>query len=287
MSLQTPNQKSYIGGSVLKDSDEQEDDADEDGGSSNSGSGSSDENNDENEADEEDLDDETEIEDIDEAEDEDESEDRIETEFEDDEGRVEVRLTETQRIKVRTKNGERRIDVYQGGVKLRFEYKDGKFVVKAEYEGEEEGVEIEDEDIVKIVDDLEKSDIKISTGSDRIRLTRGGATASTTLPISIDLDTNSLVVTTPAGEKVVAVLPNQAVANLLTANTISGVVNDKIELSNLNGELIYEIFGVSNQRLLGIFPVSIEKEVEVSAESGDAVNISQSFLSRILEILSF
>jgi len=229
-------------GLVLKDSDEQEDR--EDFGDSI------------NEADEEDSEDhddedstgefQTEIHDDGSVETqyEYESEDGVKIKLHSNDGdeRAEIRPSETERIKVRTKNGERRIDVYQGGVKVRFEYKDGEFIAKAEYEGEEDGV---------------------------------------------DVDTNSLVVTTPAGERVVTVLPDQAIANLITANTISSVVGDTIELGELDGEPVYEILGVSNQRLLGLLPVGIQKQVDVSVETGNAINISQSFLSRIMDALAF
>lgn len=280
-------------GAVLHDSDERED---------NSGSGSSSDDREETEADDETDDDnsspspepsddisENEIDDdFDELEDEEEEVGvRLRTESSEDEERVEVRLSETERVRVRTKDGERRIDVYQGGVKVRFEYKDGELIIKAESEDEEDSGEIDNDELFKIVDKLDDDDIKISTQSGRIALTRGNSRAVTDFPLSIDMDTNSLIVTTPSGEKTVSVLPDVAVQNLIAANTISKLANDEIEIDEVNGEAVYQINGVSDQRLLWLIPVGIDKKVDVSIETGETVNIERSFIDRILDIFSF
>lgn len=44
--------------------------------------------------------------------------------------------------------------------------------------------------------------------------------AQTHFPLMVDLETNELIVTTPAGQKVVTVLPDKAVENMLAANVL-------------------------------------------------------------------
>ncbi len=228
---------------------------------------------------------------------------RTQSEINQDESRSEVRLSESERIRVRTKDGRTRIDITANGVKVRLEQRDDRIIIKAEQEdGTEE--ELEDNTILKIDDRLAKDGIKIATaGGERFLLARGNAGAVTSFPLSIDLATNTLIVITPAGEKTVAILPDQAIQNLLAANVVSQIggqavvdlaqtgelasLTDLITLGERNGIAIYEIAGISQQRLLGFIPVSIPKEVTVSAETGVVISQSTPFLNQVLDVISF
>lgn len=228
---------------------------------------------------------------------------RTKTETKENESKTEVRLSETERIRTRTKDGQTRIDITSGGVKTRLEYRDDRVIIKAEKEDGTE-VELEDNTLFKIEDRLAKDNIKIATsGAERIVLQRGSIGAVTELPLSVDLATNTLTVNTPSGTKTVAVLPDQAIRNLLAANVINKLggktildeVNNSslsslqqiINLGDKNGIPVYEIAGVSEQKLLGFIPVNIEKEVAVSAETGNVVSTDTSLGDRILDIFSF
>jgi len=228
---------------------------------------------------------------------------RTETETKQDEERTEIRLGEEERIRTRTKDGRTRIDITSGGVKTRFEIRDDRVVIKAEQEDGTE-VELEDNAIFKIEERLATNQIKIATDeANRFIIQRGDAGAVSQFPLSIDLATNTLIVNTPSGQKTVTVLPDQAVQNLLVANIVSrlggsAVVNSfrtgetstlaqVITLGEQNGVPIYEINGISDQKLLGFIPVTIEKTVDVSAETGAIVSTQVSFVSQVLDILSF
>lgn len=227
---------------------------------------------------------------------------RTRTETRPQETRNEVRLSETERIRVRTKDGRTRVDVTSSGVKVRLEYRDDRVVVKAEQEDGTE-TELEDDTILKVDERLAKDNIKVATaGGDRFVIQRGNSGAVTTFPLSIDLATNTLIVTTPTGEKPVAVLPDQAVQNLLAANIVTRLggqaivegfetgglmsVSDVIQLGEQNGIPVYEIAGLSDQRLLGFIPLAIEKTVTVSAETGEILNTQTSLLNQMLDVLA-
>jgi len=228
--------------------------------------------------------------------DEDESGIRVKTEPE----KTEIKISESERIRARTKDGRTRIDITSGGVKTRLEYRDDRVIVKAEIEDGTEN-ELEDDTIFKIDDRLEASGIKIATnGAEGFIIHRGNAGAVTEFPLSIDLATNTLSVNTPAGEKQVDVLPDQAIENLLTANVINNLVKTQAlnasEIENIDqivtlgenqGELVYQIQGISNQKLLGFIPVVIERTVTVSAEDGGVVQAQEPLLDRILDVISF
>lgn len=228
---------------------------------------------------------------------------RTQTEIKPDDARTEIRLSETERIRTRVKDGETRIDITSGGVKTRLEYKDDRVVIKAEREDGTE-IELEEDTIFKIDERLSASGIKVATaGADRFVIQRGNAGAVTSFPLSIDLATNSLIVNTPSGQKTVTVLPDQAVQNLLVANVVNRIggqavvdavrdnrlssVRDVVTLGIRDNIAVYEINGISDQRLLGFIPVAIQKSVIVSAETGDVVTVQESLVNQVFDILSF
>lgn len=228
---------------------------------------------------------------------------RTQTEIKQDGVRTEVRLSEEERIRTRTKDGRTRVDITSGGVKTRLEIRDDRVVIKAEQEDGTE-VELENDTIFKIEERLGASGIKVATaGAEKFVIQRGNTGAITDFPLSIDLATNTLIVNTPAGQRTVAILPDQAVQNLITANIVNRIggqtVVDAVRNNNLssisqvvilgeqNGIPIYEINGILDQRLLGFIPVSVEKSVEVSAQTGEILSTNVSLGNRILDLLSF
>lgn len=227
---------------------------------------------------------------------------RTETEIKENETRTEVRLSEGERIRTRTKDGRTRIDITSGGVKTRLEFRDDRVIIKAEQEDGTE-VELEDDTLLKIDERLGASGIKIATaGAEQFVVQRGVTGAVTNLPLSIDLATNTLTVNTPAGSKTVAVLPDQAVQNLIAANIVNSLggqaivevrnnnlssVSQLITLAVNKGLPVYEINGISNQRLLGFIPVAIQKTVTVSAQTGVVMATQESFSNSLLDLLAF
>lgn len=219
--------------------------------------------------------------------------------------RSEVRLSEAERIRVRSKDGRTRIDITQGGIRVRFEQRDDRVIVKAEEEDGTE-VELEDEALDEIKARLAEDEISIATDGGGFSKRHFGA--RTHFPLSIDLSTNTLIVTTPAGTKAVAILPDKAVENILTKgilNKIGGgiaspsagiddgatgsaeILSESITLEEKKGGLIYKVKGLSTQRLLGLLPLDIERTVNVSAQTGVIESIEQNILSKILDIMSF
>lgn len=256
----------------------------------------------------EEVEDETEVEDEieDEVEDEVEEMDDVQraiNEIRKEEVRTEVRFGEGERIRVRTKDGRTRVEVTSAGVKTKLEYRDGRVVVKAEAEGETEQ-ELEDDAILAISQRLDDRGIRVATAAgERFVLQQGATGAVTKFPLTIDLATNTLVVNTPAGERPVAVLPGQAVTGLLVAQIVSQIGGQRVAELATSGELtgvkqlvtlavregvsVYEIVGLSNQRLLGLIPVAVERTAVVSAETGELVTVRESLLNRVMDALAF
>lgn len=225
----------------------------------------------------------------------------IRTETKDGETRTELRFGEGERVKIRKEDDRTRTDVISQGIKVRIQREGDRFVIKAENAAGDEQ-ELEADEIIKIDERFEQDRIKIATESGRLVISRNATFALTDLPISIDLETNELKVTTPAGERVVAILPDQAVKNMLAANIFDRLNNqtvideatsgaltavaNAIQLGERNGLPIYEIRGLRDQRLLGFIPVTTAVSTTVSASTGEVLDVEQSLLDKIIDLIS-
>lgn len=226
------------------------------------------------------------------------------------EGKKSESETETkdgQKIKTKIEdNGTTKIEVERKNVKIKYEMRNGQMTTKAEDEKGDE-VEMEDEELEKLEDEIEndsdEDSIKIATdGAGQLTFTKNRFAASTKFPLSVDVDTNELVVTTPKGEKTVAVLPEQVIQNLYAKNIVNrleeteeenetsdedgSLVDRHITLTEKDGSPVYELTGISDKKFLGVFSVKVEKEIIVSAETGNVLSTDISFGDRILDLLS-
>lgn len=213
--------------------------------------------------------------------------------------KTEIRFGKGEKIKTRVEEGRTRIDVYSGGVKVRYEIRDGRVIIKAETE---EGENVPEQELFKIEDRLGRNDIKVATEGAKLLIARGSVGALSSFPLQLDLNTNELIASTPAGSKTLTILPDQAVQNLLAANVISRLdpavlqqaaqsggltsVSGVIALGERNGVLAYEIAGLRDHRLLGFIPITTPVTVFVSAETGQTVAQEQPLLSTIVDLLS-
>lgn len=233
----------------------------------------------------------------------------IETRQKEDEIRTETTLPSGTKIKTREEPDRTRTDVFEGGAKLRLERREDRTIIKLEDEkGEEtelpEGTENE---IFKIQERADKGQIRVSTLRDKFVFSRENMGAATTFPLSVNLQTNQLTVKTPAGEKVVSVLPDQAIKNMLAANVIDQVkglpftqdigkaatqagtaLEEVVKLTaTKEGILAYEIPGTKRTRFLGFINIEIPKTAVVSAETGALLGTQESLISKALDLLSF
>lgn len=158
--------------------------------------------------------------------------------------------------------------------------------------------ETEDEIVVEERADL----LRIRALQSKVIIERLNVQALTDLPLSVDLATNILTVTTPAGEKQVTVLPDQAAQNMLAANVIDRLggqalveevrqgniqtLGQVIALGLRNNVPVYQVQGIKDHRFLGFFPVTTDVTVSVSAETGEVVDTDQSLGDRIIDFFS-
>jgi len=148
----------------------------------------------------------------------------------------------------------------------------------------------------KLNKELKNKDIKVSsTSGDGFSIDAGRIRAKTHFPLSVDPTTHTLTVTTPAGTKEVTILPDQAVHNLLQHQILStinqssgsGTTDNTISLTQVNNQPVFSIPGQSDKKFLGLFPVSFNKTVFVSAQTGQVIQTKENFLNKFLETFSF
>lgn len=160
----------------------------------------------------------------------------------------------------------------------------------------------ETEDEVVIEERADRNAVRIRALQHKAIIERLNVQALTDLPISVDLNTNILTVTTPAGEKQVTILPDQAVQNMLAANVIDRLggealveqvrqgnvqtLGQVIELGVRNDVPVFVIQGIRERRFLGFLPVTTDVTVTVSAETGEVVDTQQSFTDTVVDFFS-
>lgn len=136
-------------------------------------------------------------------------------------------------------------------------------------------------------------DVKISSDSGQTAVVNKRTGALSSFPLSVNKVTGELTVTTPSGSKVVTVLPQAAIDNMLAAKVMTDVISEKvtsslasipnlIKLEIKNNILGYKIKGSKTHKLFGFIPIKSDVEAFVSAENGKVVESSTSFLGRIL-----
>lgn len=210
-----------------------------------------------------------------------------------------IKLESRKKEKIETSITPQKVksEIRQGDLRVKFEIENGKVKIETKVKQPEDEVELEDEaedEAVKEVEaELEKDNLKIATAPGQIALVNKKVGALTNFPISVNPTTKELTVTTPEGSKVVTVLPQQAIDNLLTSRVMTEVESEKVDnslasiedlvsLETKEGVLVYKVKGIKTHRLLGFIPIKTQVEAFVSAENGAVTESTDSLLGRIL-----
>jgi len=121
-----------------------------------------------------------------------------------------------------------------------------------------------------------------------LSISKNDIAARISMAIQIDPLTNTLTVDTPQGRRRVSIMPDDAVSimrelRLLEKNAIP---ND-ILLESHNNQLTYRIQSTKIQKLLGLIPITVPKEIFIAADTGGVVGIQLSPLYNFLTLFTF
>lgn len=117
-------------------------------------------------------------------------------------------------------------------------------------------------------------------------LKSGDTKVETELPIQIDTETKQLSVTTPQGTKTVTTLPDEAVNTIQSLNSKERAVGGA-SLETRGDDVVYKVETERSERMFGLLPVLIRRNVEVSAVTGQVTSTQQSFTQRLMDLFSF
>lgn len=222
------------------------------------------------------------------------------------EQKTELITADGQKIKTKVENGvTTKIEIRRGELKLKYKLEDGRFVLKVENETGEE-VDLDENELQELEDQTEnelgQQGVAIApVEGNTVAVTKNQVAATTDFPLSIDVGTNQLILTTPDGPRVVTVLPDQAVQNLLTTGIINrvepqtadttvqtqlGAFTGVVKLEIRNNDIVYKVNGVKTHRMLGFIPVNTGTTAFVSANSGTVVAQQRSLLANVVDFLS-
>jgi len=228
----------------------------------------------------------------------------------DSETRIKIR-TDEGRFETRVEEGREETKIRTGGLRVEIKREGDRVVTKIKNEQDEE-VELEDEEeealLDEVEDELEDKGVRLVTRDNQLGFIQHGRRVRTNFPLSVNASTGELFVTTPAGEKVVAILPDVAIQNMIAAGVLTrveeaaaplaspapgestpsvSVVEASTELTETDGRVVYLISGVRSQRFFGLVPVDVRLKTVVSAETGQLLDIEQGLLARLLDLVSF
>jgi hypothetical protein len=133
------------------------------------------------------------------------------------------------------------------------------------------------------------SDASSKTSSAQLEINANNVIARSSMGLSIDPLSGILTVETPNGPQKVSIMPDEALGIVLELKALnaSGVVEPNILLVSENGALIYRISGEKVEKFLGLFPLAVQKQILVSADTGSVVKVELSLISQILSFFTF
>lgn len=231
---------------------------------------------------------------------------KMKTEAEGAKQETEIETADGQKIKTKIEDdGTTKIEIENGTFKLKYRVENGQVVLKVENEDGDE-VEIEDDELTElehaVEGELEDNDVKLAPITDnQLAVIKNQIAAVTDFPLSINVETKELIITTPAGQRVVTILPDQAVQNLLATGIINKIetppadatIQDQLDtlvgvvkLEIRDDKVVYKVNGVKTHNVLGFIPVTTPVTAFVSTETGGAVAKQQSILANVIDFLS-
>ncbi len=128
-----------------------------------------------------------------------------------------------------------------------------------------------------------------STTAPQLQININNVIAQSNMGLSVDPLNGILTVQTPTGPQKVSIMPDEAlgIVMVLKALDTNGKVEPSIQFVSEKGALLYRISGEKGEKLLGLFPLSIQKQILVSADTGSMVRIELPLLSQILSFFTF
>lgn len=127
-----------------------------------------------------------------------------------------------------------------------------------------------------------------TTNNNSLSISKNDVKARISMGIQIDPLTNTLTVDTPNGKQRVSIMPDDALNIIRELKLIEqNILPGDIVLESRNGQLAYKIPASKIQKLLGMIPLSIPKDVYIAADTGGIVEIHASAFYNFITLFTF
>jgi hypothetical protein len=146
-------------------------------------------------------------------------------------------------------------------------------VVNAENYEKELDVTDWEESVIEIEERPELRQITINVIDGRFAIKQRNITALTDYPISVDSKTAKLSVTTESGDRLVSILPYNAVESLVRTRIITRIAEGGVDLVEEERELTYKVSGEKLLNLFNVYEHPVQMDIAVSASTGEIVKI--------------
>jgi len=130
-----------------------------------------------------------------------------------------------------------------------------------------------EDSVVEIEERPELQRVSINIVESRFAIKQKGIVAFTDYPISIDSKTAKLSVTTESGDRLVSILPYNAIESLVRTKIITRIAEGGIDLIEVDRELAYKVNGEKLLNLFNIYEYPVQMNVTVSASTGEIVEV--------------
>lgn len=126
------------------------------------------------------------------------------------------------------------------------------------------------------------------TSAAQLEINANNVIAKSSMGLSVDPLSGVLTVETPNGPQKVSIMPDEALGIIVELKALNTSLSQpSILLVSEGGKLIYRITGQRMEKFFGLLPITIQKQVLVSADTGSIIKIELSLLFQILSFFTF
>ncbi|EKD62575.1 MAG: hypothetical protein ACD_52C00122G0004 [uncultured bacterium] len=140
------------------------------------------------------------------------------------------------------------------------------------------------EEIVEVEERGDVKKISIQKQNSSFLISQGDVNAKTNFPIVIDSLRGELSVITGTGSRHILRYPQEVTEALKNAKIVS-VYDDVNITENDKGELLYEVTGKKAIRILGLFDIKGNVDVDVSASTGEVLKVDEPLWLKVLSLI--
>lgn len=140
---------------------------------------------------------------------------------------------------------------------------------------------------LKISNKEQERHLTISPEEDHFLLDDGNQSAKVGLPLTIDAASGEVFVETVVGLVRVGISPDRAREIISASQGNSAIDEAAISLEEGGNGIQYKIAVTKQERLFGLFPVTVESEQLVDGETGELSGEQKDFPARLVDFFSF